>query len=246
MSGTPTVVNDVMTRRVVALRTGAAFKEIVRTMRAWQVGALPVLDASGGVLGIVSEADLLAKEAYGEGDIGRYGQARRSADLRTAEAVTAGDLMSSPALTVPSGTSLAHAARVMARNRVKRLPVVADDGALLGIVSRSDLLKVFLRADDDIAADVRREAVLRLFGAHAGTVSVSVREGVVRLGGRVDEPALIPLAVRLARSVPGVVNVECALTGPPRRPDLDPDLPDAGDDARNAPEPPAGRGGRGR
>ncbi|MFF7969883.1 CBS domain-containing protein [Streptomyces sp. NPDC007905] len=227
MDGTPTVVNDVMTRTVVALRTGAAFKDIVKTMREWSVSALPVLDADGRVGGVVSEADLLPKEEYREGDLARYGETQRSAEARRADAVTAGELMTAPAVTVSPHATLGHAARVMARHRVKRLPVVAPDGTLKGIVSRSDLLNVFLRDDADIAEEVRRDVVVRLFGTHTAAVRIEVHDGVVTLTGRVHETALVPLAARLARAVAGVVDVRCALSGPPRHPDLDPDLPDA-------------------
>ncbi|MFG2125243.1 CBS domain-containing protein [Streptomyces sp. NPDC048710] len=213
MYGTPTVVNDVMTSTVVALRTGAAFKEIVRTMREWRVSALPVLDGGGRVVGVVSEADLLPKEEYREGDPGRYGQLGHPADLRKADGVTAEELMTAPAVTVAPDATLAHAARVMARSRVKRLPVVDDEGALKGIVSRSDLLTVFLRDDEDIAEDVGREVVTRLFGTRTAPVRVEVRDGVVTLTGRVQDTVLVPLATLLARSVPGVVDVRCALTG---------------------------------
>ncbi|MFF2203338.1 CBS domain-containing protein [Streptomyces sp. NPDC058145] len=226
MNGTPTVVNDVMTRTVVALRTGAVFKEIVQTMREWRVSALPVLDADGRVVGVVSEADLLPKEEYREGDPDRYAQVQDLADLRKADAVTAAELMTAPAVTVPPEATLAHAARVMARRRVKRLPVVGQDGTLKGVVSRSDLLKVFLRADEDIAEDVKREVVVRLFGTVEAPVRVEVRDGVVTLTGRVHDVVLVPLATLLARSVPGVVDVRCALTGPRRHPHAGPDLPE--------------------
>ncbi|GHE14965.1 CBS domain-containing protein [Streptomyces alanosinicus] len=219
MNGTPTVVNDVMTHRVLALRTGAVFKDIVQAMQDWRVSALPVLDDKGVVVGVVSEADLLPKEQYGDGDIGRYGQLAHLADVRKADAVTAGDLMTAPAITVAPDATLAQAARIMAGSRVKRLPVVGRDGLLRGIVSRSDLLKVFLRDDEDIAEEVRREIVVRLFGRHADTIRVEVRDGVVSLAGRVRETLLITPAARLARAVPGVVDVKCALTGPPRHRD---------------------------
>ncbi|MGW2036206.1 CBS domain-containing protein [Streptomyces sp. NPDC001811] len=231
MSGTHTVVNDVMTHRVVALRAGAAFKDIVRTMQEWRVSALPVLDDSGRVVGIVSEADLLPQEEYGEGGPDR-GLMRHAPDVVKGDAVTAGDLMTAPAVTVAPDAPLAHAARVMAHTRVKRLPVVGHDGTLEGIVSRSDLLKVYLRDDADIAEEVRCEVVAPLIGTHAETVRIQVRDGVVTLTGRVRETAVIPLATRLARAVPGVVDVRCALTGPPRHPDLDPDLPDSRPTAR--------------
>ncbi|MFF8428057.1 CBS domain-containing protein [Streptomyces sp. NPDC016566] len=226
MNGTPTVVNDVMTHRVVALRTGAAYKDIVKVMREWRVSALPVLDDAEHVVGVVSEADLLPKEEYSDGDVVRHGQMCDLNEVRKADAVTAGELMNAPAVTVAPDASLAHAARIMARNRVKRLPVVGREGTLKGIVSRSDLLKVFLRDDKDIAEEVRREVLVRLFGTHPRALRVEVHDGVVTLAGRVHSTVLIPLATRLARAVAGVVDVRCALTGPRRHPDLDPDLPD--------------------
>ncbi|MGW2702737.1 CBS domain-containing protein [Streptomyces sp. NPDC001340] len=226
MNGTPTVVNDVMTHRVVALRTGAAYKDIVKVMCEWRVRALPVLDDAEHVVGVVSEADLLPKEEYSDGDVVRYGQTWDLDEVRKADAVTAGELMNAPAVTVAPDAGLAQAARIVARNRVKRLPVVGRDGTLKGIVSRSDLLKVFLRDDKDIAEEVRREVVVRLFGTHPRAPQVEVHDGVVTLAGRVQSTVLIPLAARLARAVAGVVDVQCALTGPPRHPDLDPDLPD--------------------
>lgn len=228
MNGTPILVNDVMTHRVVALRTGAAFKDIVKAIRDWRVSALPVLDDAAHVVGVVSEADLLPKEEYSGGDVGRYGQVQDLADVRKADAVTAGELMTAPAVTVAPDATLAHAARVMARNQVKRLPVVGGDGTLEGIVSRSDLLKVFLREDEAIVEEVRRDVVVRLFGTHTEAIGVEVHDGVVTLAGHVHETALIPLATRLARAVPGVVSVQCALVGLPRHPDLDPDLPGTG------------------
>lgn len=133
MHDTPTVVSDVMTHRVVALRTGAAFKDIVKTMWEWRVSALPVLDGEGRVVGIVSQADLLPKEEYREGDAGRYGQVQHVADVRKADAATAEELMNVPAVTVAPDATLAHAARVMARDGVKRLPVVGSDGRLKGL-----------------------------------------------------------------------------------------------------------------
>ncbi|MEU6812896.1 CBS domain-containing protein [Streptomyces sp. NPDC046831] len=223
MAGNPTV-SDVMTRTVVALRTGAVFKDIAATMRQWHVSALPVLDGEGNVVGVVSEADLLPKEEYRETDVGRYGQALHLADVRKAAAVTAGELMTAPAVTVAPEATLAQAARIMARRRVKRLPVVGHDGALKGIVSRSDLLKVFLRDDEDIAGEVRREVVVHLFGTRPPPVGVEVHDGVVTLTGRVDDTALVPVATLLTRAVPGVVDVHCALTGR-RHPDPEPDPP---------------------
>ena len=228
MIGAPHLVSDVMTGTVVALRRGATFKEIVRTMQRWHVSAMPVLADGDRVVGIVSEADLLPKEEFRDGDPGRWTQLRRLADLVKAGAVTAVDLMSAPPVTVEAGATLARAARIMALHQVKRLPVVDEEGALRGIVSRSDLLKVFLRDDEDIADEVRRDVVAELFPAPPEPIRVAVRDGVVRITGRVTDTALVPVAARLVRAVEGVVDVDCSLLGPRRRPDLDPDLPDVG------------------
>ncbi|MCI3278201.1 CBS domain-containing protein [Streptomyces cylindrosporus] len=242
MDGTPHIVSDVMTRTVVALGRRATFKEIVKTMQQWKVSAMPVVEGGTRVVGIVSEADLLPKEEFRDGDPDRYTQLRRLSDLVKAGAVTAEELMTAPAVTVPAHASLARAARTMALHKVKRLPVVGDDDVLVGIVSRSDLLTVFLRDDEDIAEEVRREVVAELFPAAAEPIRVEVRDGVVRLTGRVPDTTLVPVVTRLARAVEGVVDVECALMGPPRRPALEPDLPDPPDREHAVPPGPAGSG----
>lgn len=223
MPGTPYVVEDVMTRTVVALRDAAEFKDIARTMRQRRISALPVLDADGRVVGVVSEADLLPKEAFRDRDPAAP-RTRHATGRAKARAVTAGELMTSPAVTVTADVTLAQAARLMARHRVKRLPVVDGDGMLRGIVSRSDLLDVFLRGDEDIARDVRREIAAHLLTVPVRPIDVEVRDGVVTLTGHVRDTTLVPLVVRLVRAVEGVVDVDCELQGPLHRPDLDPDL----------------------
>lgn len=213
MPETPHVVSDVMTLRVVAVGRDAPFKEIVRTMEQWRVSALPVLEGEGRVIGVVSEADLLPKEEFRDSDPNLNEQLRRLSDLTKAGAVTAEELMSSPAVTVHPGATLAQAARLMAVRRVKRLPVVDDEGMLQGIVSRADLLKVFLRPDEDIEEEVRRTVVSYLFPALSHTIHVNVHEGVVTLRGQIRDTSLISVAARLVRAVEGVVDVEPHLTG---------------------------------
>ncbi|MDN3027815.1 CBS domain-containing protein [Streptomyces sp. S.PB5] len=214
MPGSPHIVSDVMTRDVATAGRDTAFKDIVRTMQDRKVSALPVVDGGRRVLGIVSEADLLPKEEFRDSDPDRYTQLRRLADLAKAGSVTAGELMTSPALTVGPGETLAQAARTMARARVKRLPVVDDTGRLTGVVSRADLLKVFLRDDADIAEEVRREVVAYLFPAPGSAVRVEVHEGVVTLCGRVRDTSLVPVAARLVRAVEGVVDIGFEVNGP--------------------------------
>lgn len=210
----PHTVADVMTTVVVAVGRDAQFKEIVATMGQWRVTALPVLEGEGRVVGVVSEADLLAKEELRDTEPTMIDQKRRLADYAKAGAVSARDLMTSPAVTVHPDALLPEAARLMVRHQVKRLPVVDGTGVLKGIVSRADLLKVFLRPDRELAAEVRQEVVDRLFPvSHAG-IDVEVEEGCVTLSGRVRDSSLIPVAERLARAVEGVVEVRCALTGP--------------------------------
>lgn len=210
----PHTVSDVMTATVVAVGLDAPFKEIVAAMKRWRVSAVPVLEGEGLVVGVVSEADLLAKEELRAAEPTMIGQKERLADYAKAGAVTARELMSSPAVTVSADAGLPRAARLMAQHRVKRLPVVSEQGMLKGIVSRSDLLKVFLRTDADLAAEVRREVVDRLFPVSRGGIHVDVDKGCVTITGPVRDATLIPVAERLARAVEGVVDVRCHLVGP--------------------------------
>ncbi|MGW5497361.1 CBS domain-containing protein [Streptomyces olivaceoviridis] len=161
---------------------------------------------------LVSEADLPPKEEFRDSDPDRATQLRRLDDLAKAGGLTAEDLMTSPALTVRANATLAQVARTMAHAKVKRLPVVDDVGMLQGIVSRADLLKVFLRDDEEIAEEVRREAVAHLFPAPVSAVQVEVRGGVVKLIGHARDTSLVPVAARLVQAVEGVVDVEFELT----------------------------------
>ncbi|MEV6739729.1 CBS domain-containing protein [Streptomyces sp. NPDC051104] len=213
MTAGPHVVSDVMTHTVVAVGRDAPFKDIVRLMEQWKVSALPVLEGEGRVVGVVSEADLLPKEEFRDSDPDPYTLARRLSDLAKAGALTAGELMTAPAVTVHADSTLAQAARIMALRKVKRLPVVNDEGLLEGVVSRADLLKVFLREENDIADEIRRDIVDVLFPAPVEPIHVMVAEGVVTLTGKVRDTTMIPMTVRLARAVEGVVDVDCHLSG---------------------------------
>lgn len=220
MKDTPRTVGDVMTQTVVAVSRSAAYKEIVKTLAQWKVSAVPVVEGEGRVVGMVSEADLLPKQQYKDRDPSRIEQLRHLDDLVKAGAGTAGELMSTPAVTVRGHVTLAEAARVMARKGVKRLPVVDGEGRLTGIVSRSDLLRVYLRDDEDIAREVRDEIVGHFFRNSSPAVEVTVAEGVVTVSGRLSDPAMVPVMARLVRAVEGVVNVELRLEVPTVRPGL--------------------------
>ncbi|MCX4585722.1 CBS domain-containing protein [Streptomyces sp. NBC_01481] len=207
MPDSPHTVSDVMTHTAVAVGRRATYKEIVELMEQWKVSALPVLEGEGRVIGVVSEADLLRKEEYRLDDPAQAD--RPLSDVAKARAVSAEELMSSPAVTVHASATVSEAARIMARRRVKRLPVVDGVGLLEGVVSRSDLLKVFLRPDETIADEIRRTVIEHL--PPAAHVEVSVTDGVVTLHGNLRDRALVSLLARAARAVEGVVDVRLSL-----------------------------------
>lgn len=202
-------VRDVMTAEVATVREETPYREIVDVLTARRISAVPVVDEQSRVLGVVSEADLMYKvELIGEPYEPRLFEGRRRRQARVkAEAATARDLMTSPAVTTMGHTPIAAAAKTMDRQRVKRLPVVDDLGRLVGIVTRSDLLRVHLRPDADIRADVVQEVLRRVLAVEEGLVGVTVTDGVVRLTGQLDRRTSVGLAVRLAAQISGVVQV---------------------------------------
>jgi CBS-domain-containing membrane protein len=211
MPSTPYIVNDVMARRVIAVAPDATFKEIVTAMERWKITALPVVKGEGHVVGVVSEADLLPKEEFHEHRPGLIEQIRNLSATAKAGSTRAEDLMTSPAITIRPDALLPQAARLMANHRVKRLPVVDANGTLKGIVSRADLLKVFLRSDDELADEIRRTVVNHLFPVSRNRIKVTVTYGIATLAGQVRDGNLIPVAVRLTHAVEGVVDVRCRL-----------------------------------
>ncbi|MGW6706303.1 CBS domain-containing protein [Streptomyces sp. NPDC054956] len=218
MTSTPYTVHDVMTKPVVTVTPATEFKEIVAAMERWKVSAVAVIEGEGIVVGVVSEADLLPKEEFHEHRPGVIEQMRRLGDSGKAGSVIAEELMTSPAVTVRPDATLPQAARLMAERHIKRLPVVDADGTIMGIVSRADLLKVFLRSDDELAAEIDHEVVEQLFPVSRRTVKVDVTHGIVTLTGRVRDAHRIPLAARLAQAVEGVVSVRNHLEALPYAP----------------------------
>jgi CBS-domain-containing membrane protein len=202
-------VSDVMTTDVAAVGEDTPYREIIDVVTGRRISAVPVVDDFRRVLGVVSEADLLHKvELIGQPHQRRiFASRRRRTAEQKAEAATARDLMTSPAVTVHGHTALARAARRMEREDVKRLPVVDDLGRLVGIVTRGDLLKVHLRPDAEIRSDVVQEVLWRVLAVEEGRVEVTVDGGVVRLRGRLDRRSVAQLALRLAAQVSGVVEV---------------------------------------
>jgi CBS domain-containing protein len=205
-------VKDVMTTEVVAVRREVTFKEIAATLRRYRVSALPVVDDTGKVLGVVSEADLLAKEALA--DPGVVAGVLHRKDVRKAEGLTAGDLMTGEVVTVSPQDPVEQATRLMHFLKVKRLPVVNSGGELVGIVSRSDLLAVFDRPDEDIRKDIADAIVPHEFLIDPRQFTVTVQDGVVTLQGYPETAALGRALVRKARHVRGVIAVRDRLSYP--------------------------------
>lgn len=204
-------VSDVMATAVVTVDRATPYKVIAQLLEEHRISGMPVLKMGREVAGVVTEADLLAVQARTARRLRapvRLGWAARG---KSHPALVAGELMTAPAITIGPNATVPTAARLMNSHHVRLLPVVGDDGKLVGVVSRRDLLAVFLRPDEDIAADVRR-VLDEILLAGPGEADVSVRDGVVTLTGTLDPKAgehgdLIPVAVRLMWDVDGVVDV---------------------------------------
>jgi CBS domain-containing protein len=213
-------VKDVMTSEVVAVRRDASFKEMAARLRQYRVSAFPVIDENRRVIGVVSEADLLAKEALG-GDHAHAGIPAavtgilHHKEYQKAEGLTAGDLMTHPAVTVRPEDSVEHAARLMYTLQVKRLPVVDAGGYLVGIVSRVDLLAVFDRTDEEIHAEIVNDVILREFLVDPAVFMVTVADGVVTVKGNPETAEAGHKLVTRIRHVQGVVAVRDLLAYPP-------------------------------
>ncbi|MFD4955573.1 CBS domain-containing protein [Streptomyces sp. NPDC058451] len=182
-------VGELMCPTAVSVRPGTAFKEIARVLDEYDVTAVPVVDDEERPIGVVSEADLLRRQTCG--GVGR----------------NAGELMTSPAVVAEPGWHAVRAARAMERHRVKRLPVVDGDGRLIGVISRRDLVRLFLRRDRAIQEEILEDVIVRTLGLRPSALAVEVTEGRVTLSGTVERKSLIPVTVRLCDSVDGVVEV---------------------------------------
>jgi CBS domain-containing protein len=208
-------VNDVMTTTVVAVKRGASYKEIAALLRKYRVSAFPVLDDDQRVIGIVSEADLLAKEALNADRGGAITAMVHHKELQKADGVTAGDLMTSNVVTVKPDDTVEQAARLMYHLQVKRLPVVDAGGHLVGIVSRADLLTVFDRPDGEIRAEIVNDVILHEFLIDPALFAVTVADGVVTIQGTPETADLGRNLMNRIRHVTGVVAVRDELNWPP-------------------------------
>ncbi|MFD0033093.1 CBS domain-containing protein [Streptomyces sp. NPDC127172] len=199
-------VGELMTREVVTVPQDAAFKDIVRTLWQHQVSAVAVVDGLGRPLGVVSERDLLPKSAA-QGDFLRLLPASEVLEREKAEGTRAEDVMSAPAVCAGQDWTVAEAARLMEAQGVKRLLVVDSADTLVGIVSRRDLLKIFLRDDDAIRHEITGDVLDGTLQQDPGAITVNVADGRVELHGSVQFKSLIPVIERLCSGVEGVVDV---------------------------------------
>lgn len=184
-----TQVGEVMTADVVSVDRSATFREIAKLLADYDITGLPVVDGDGRVVGVVSESDLLARKA-----------------------LTAADIMSAPAVTVHAQESVSEAGQLMTRLGLQRLPVTDAQERLIGIVTRRDLLRVFLRPDAEIRRQVSEDVLSGSIGAPTGAVDIHVLDGVVTLAGRLERQSQVPLALRLTARLDGVVAVVDELT----------------------------------
>ncbi|MBP2586149.1 CBS domain-containing protein [Streptomyces sp. PvR006] len=204
-------IDQLMTREVVGVRGDTPFKDIARTLSQHRVTAVPVVDGDGRVLGVVSEGDLLRKTAD---QAATPGGLAAVPDLETwervkAEGTRAEELMSAPAVCARPEWTVAEAARLMEVQKIKRLVVVDGDDHLLGIVSRRDLLGVYLREDDEIRREIVEDVLGDTLRLGPAALAVDVLDRRVELGGRLPFRGMVPAIERMCATVDGVVSVSC-------------------------------------
>ena len=206
-----TAVKDVMTTRVIWVRKDAPFRELAAALRTHRVSAFPVLGDGDKVIGVVSEADMLAKEAL-DGEPGMFSGLLHHRDAEKARGITAGDLMTAAVVTVAPEDTVSHAARLMYTRKVKRLPVVDANGHLVGIISRADVLAVFDRTEEDIREEIINEVLLAEFLVDPHAFDVKVSDGIVTLTGVPETNEIGHEIVQRVRHVQGVVAVRDRLS----------------------------------
>jgi CBS domain-containing protein len=209
-------VADVMTKNVVAVRKYASFNEIAARFRELQVSAFPVLDDDGTLVGMVSETDLIPKEALQAGYADHPGLSglRYRSERGKAGAVTAIDLMSRPPVTIGPHDLLSHAARVMHDHKVNHFPVVNQGRLVGGIVSRADVLSVFGRPDEEIRDEIIENVILWHYLTNPDSFTVTVRDGVVTLKRAPETASVGHGIVSAVRHLDGVVAVHDELRYP--------------------------------
>ena len=216
-------VRDVMTASLMTVTPAAALKNVADILVRGRIGVVPVLTPQGRVAGVVAEGDLLRKEQLQRDPDGRHSADlpyRIRRDIATAE--TAGELMGHYPATAPADTSVAEAARLMDRHRSRVLLVTSEDGKLLGVVTARDLLRVFLRPDGAIKAEVINDVLSRNQGTGPVLIRVDVTDGVVTLTGELERTSTLNALLPAVRAVDGVIDVRASSEETAPAPDLGP------------------------
>jgi CBS domain-containing protein len=206
-------IKDVMTTDVVTVGPNDSLKQVASILAERGISGLPVVDEAGSLLGVVSEADILFKER---------GPTQRRGGLlawllepdgaQKLEARTAEQAMTAPARTIGPDRQVSEAAGRMLEEHVNRLPVVDDQGKLLGIVTRADLVRAFVRSDADITREIREDVVLRTLWIAPESLNISVENGNVKIGGEVETKNDAEMVEAFVSRVPGTVSVDSHLT----------------------------------
>jgi CBS domain-containing protein len=206
-------IRDVMTSPVFTVRRDTPLKEVARLLIDNGVSGVPVVDAGGTVLGVVSEADFLVKEQGAAevrhrrlaGLLGESTQTRHQ--LGVVGARTAGEAMTAPPITIEARRSVREAAAVMTHERVNRLPVI-EHGQLVGIVTRADLVRAYLRSDQELVDTIRKDVLLGILWLDPAAFEVSVTNGEAAISGHVERRSTAEIIEETVRMVPGIVTVD--------------------------------------
>jgi CBS domain-containing protein len=207
-------VEHLMTRDVISVSLTTSLKEVAALLTERKISGVPVCDRNGHVVGVVSEADILQRA---QGDVRRRGRMVSwwiepiEVDDSRVAARNAGDAMTCPAVTITPAADVAEAARLMIERGVNRLPVV-ENGGLLGIVTRADIVRAFHRSDDEITREIRADVLVHTLWISPETVDVAVTNGEVTLCGQVENRSAADMLYAYVRRVPGVVSVDSQLT----------------------------------
>jgi len=212
-----TTVRDVMTSDVITFRPETPLHDVASRLVGARISGAPVVADDGTLLGVVSEADILMKEQGSEAIAHRRlarvrgESAATKAAARKVAATNAGEAMTAPPITIRAGASIAEAARIMTEHHVNRLPVVAE-GALVGIVTRADLVRTFVRTDAELVEIIREEVLWRSMWVNPVGFDILVDGGHARIRGHVDRRSTADLIASVTAMVPGVVDVRSDIT----------------------------------
>jgi CBS domain-containing protein len=202
-------IEKIMTCDVISVAPEMSLKDVARLLVAHRISGVPVCGPNGEVLGVVSEADILRKEEGVSTDLARplaWLARKLDGELDKISARTAGEAMTTPALTVRPTQHVSDVARLMVDYTINRVPVVAG-GRLVGIVGRADLVRAFIRTDAEIESEIRKEVLLEIMLLAPGEVEFTVENGRVVMSGHLNTREDAELLERYVRRVPGVLEV---------------------------------------